>query len=176
MTPDLRLFADEAARRQLAFLLVGGYAVNAHGYSRKTFDIDFLIRQRDSNSWREVLSRMGYACVHEQITFSQYAAPDLPDIDLMRVNDETFDRLFSGSEARQVLGLEVHVPALEDLIAMKLHAAKHAAPHRRYKDLIDIFYLVDANKVDVSSDRFREMCEKYGTPEIYADILKAARK
>ena len=35
---------------------------------------------------------------------------------------------------------------------------------------------VDANKVDVVSERFREMCEKYATPEIYADILKAARK
>jgi len=176
MTPDLRLLADEAARRKISILLIGGYAVNAHGYSRKTFDIDFLTRARDSGAWREVLSRMGYTCAHEQTTFLQFTAPNLPDIDLMRVNDETFDRLFSESEARQLLGIEVRVPALEHLITLKLHAAKHAAPHRRYKDLLDIFYLVDVNKVDVSTDRFRQMCEKYGTHEIYADILKAARK
>lgn len=176
MTPDLRLLAEEAVRRQLPILLVGGYAVNAHGYSRKTFDIDFVIRNRDAEEWREVLARVGYTCAHEQTTFLQFAAPSLPDIDLMRVNDETFEKLLGESQVRQLLGIEVRVPALEHLLAMKVHAAKHAAPHRRYKDLLDIFYLVDVNKVDVSSDRFRTMCEKYGTPEIYADILKAARK
>ena len=42
MTFDFTKFADEAARRGLRFLLIGGYAVSAHGYSRKTFDVDFL--------------------------------------------------------------------------------------------------------------------------------------
>jgi len=73
-------------------------------------------------------------------------------------------------------GTETRVPALLHLMALKLHAAKDAAPHRRYKDLIDIFYLVDANKVDVLGEQFREMCERYGTPDLYEEILRAARK
>jgi len=43
MTFDFKKLVAEATARGLRFLLIGGYAVNAHGYSRKTFDIDFLI-------------------------------------------------------------------------------------------------------------------------------------
>ena len=62
------------------------------------------------------------------------------------------------------------------IAAIHQHAARDAAPHRRYKDLIDIFYLVDANRVDVLSASFREMCEQYGTTELYEEILRATRR
>ena len=68
------------------------------------------------------------------------------------------------------------MPSLDSLLALKIHAARHALPHRRHKDLIDIFALVDANTVDVTSDSFRELCHKYGTAELYADIIKASRR
>ena len=67
------------------------------------------------------------------------------------------------------------MPSLESLLALKLHAARHALPHRRHKDLMDIFALVEANGVDVTSDSFRQLCHKYGTAELYAEIIKAIR-
>jgi predicted nucleotidyltransferase len=175
MTPDLPSLNADAERRGLPFLIVGGYAVNAHGYSRKTFDIDLMIRRDDSSAWREVMAGIGYRCTHEQTSFLQFAAADMPQIDLLRVNEETFTQLLAASERRRIAGIEARVPSLEHLIALKLHAAKNAPSHRRYKDLIDIFYLVDVNKVDVSTDQFRQLCCKYGTAELYDEIRKTRK-
>ena len=132
----------------------------------------------DSETWRELLLTLDYRCAHEQTAFMQFEAAimDAPPLDLMRVSRETFEKLWQTSETRALAGTETRVPALLHLIALKLHAAKDAAPHRRYKDLIDIFYLVDANQVDVLSASFREVCEQYGTSELYEEILRATRR
>jgi hypothetical protein len=164
-----------ASERGLRFLLIGGHAVNAHGYSRKTFDLDLLICRDDSEAWRALMLNLGFECIHEQTAFLQFAAPDVPQVDLMRVNADTFEKLMATSEPRAALGLTIRIPALESLLALKLHAARHALPQRRHKDLIDIFALVEANGVDVSSDSFRQLCHKYGTTELYAEIIKATR-
>jgi len=165
-----------AAELGLRFLLIGGHAVSAHGYSRKTFDLDLLISRDDSEVWRALMIGLGFDCIHEQSAFFQFATVDMPQVDLMRVSPETFEKLLATSETRTALGVETRVPSLDSLLALKLHAARHALPHRRHKDLIDIFALVDANTVDVTSDSFRELCHKYGTAELYADIIKASRR
>ena len=41
-------------RQQVAYLLVGGYAVNIHGYSRGTGDLDIWIRPTADNVLRLV--------------------------------------------------------------------------------------------------------------------------
>lgn len=178
MNFDFKKFTEQASARGLRFLLIGGYAVSAHGYSRKTFDVDFLVCRDDSEAWRELLLALDYRCAHEQTAFMQFesASPNAPPLDLMRVSRETFETLFAASDIRSLAGTETRVPSLWHLIALKLHAARDAAPHRRYKDLIDIFYLVDANQVDVLSASFRELCEQYGTSELYEEILRATRR
>lgn len=175
MTSQFKAISIAAIERGLHFLLIGGHAVNAHGYSRRTFDLDLLICRDDSETWREVMVGLGFQCIHEQTAFFQFASPDVPQVDLMRVSAETFAKLLDTSESRIALGIETRVPSLENLLALKLHAARHALPHRRYKDLIDIFALVDANHVDVTSDSFRQLCNKYGTAELYAEIIRANR-
>ncbi len=178
MTFDFKKFSAVAAPRGLRFLLIGGYAVSAHGYSRKTFDVDFLVCRDDSEAWRELLRGLDYECEHEQAAFMQFTSrsAEAPPLDLMRVSRETFEKLFAASQPRRMSGADTRVPSLLHLIALKLHAARDAAPHRRYKDLVDIFYLVDANRVDVLSASFREMCEQYGTTELYEEILRATRR
>ena len=44
--PEEELFKKlsmEFERAKIPFLLIGGYAVNAYGYSRTTRDVDFMI-------------------------------------------------------------------------------------------------------------------------------------
>lgn len=43
---------DLLDRHKVRFLLVGGYAVNLHGYTRATQDIDFLIQPDQVNAQR----------------------------------------------------------------------------------------------------------------------------
>jgi predicted nucleotidyltransferase len=172
---QFQALAHAANDRGFRFLLIGGHAVNAYGYSRKTFDLDLAINRDDSEAWRELMLGLGYQCIHEQAAFIQFAATDIPQVDLMKVSKDTFEKLMETSEPRTALGIETRVPSLESLIAMKLHAARHSLPHRRHKDLMDIFALVEANNVDVTSDGFRQLCEKYGTAELYAEIVKSKR-
>ena len=35
----------------LRFLVIGGYAVAAHGHTRATFDVDFLVRRAEREAW-----------------------------------------------------------------------------------------------------------------------------
>lgn len=47
--PDfIRLGHREPALR---FLIIGGWAVGAHGYTRSTFDVDFIVFQNERDQW-----------------------------------------------------------------------------------------------------------------------------
>jgi hypothetical protein len=51
---------DAAAAADLDFLLIGGHAVNAHGFIRTTTDFDFLLASRDLRALSEILEIAGY--------------------------------------------------------------------------------------------------------------------
>ena len=65
------------------------------------------------------------------------------------------------------------VPALEHLIALKLHSMKHNPKLRENKDMPDIVELIKRNNVKVKSKEFKELCLKYGTEGFYKKILKS---
>jgi hypothetical protein len=49
---ELRDFVDLGQREpKLRALVIGGYAVAAHGYTRATFDVDFLVPRNDRQEW-----------------------------------------------------------------------------------------------------------------------------
>jgi hypothetical protein len=56
----------------LPYLVIGGYAVAAHGYSRLTFDIDILVRRVDKEVWHERCLKAGLRCIGRSNSFSQY--------------------------------------------------------------------------------------------------------
>ncbi|MFZ4695667.1 MAG: hypothetical protein ACOYMV_11125, partial [Verrucomicrobiia bacterium] len=62
----------EARSRGLNFLLIGGHAVNAHGYVRTTFDVDLLIADSQRSAWKILLTELGYTVRHEVDAFVQF--------------------------------------------------------------------------------------------------------
>lgn len=46
---------------RLRFLIIGGHAVNLHGYSRVTQDIDLLVCRDELAEWKKALERLGYS-------------------------------------------------------------------------------------------------------------------
>src|SRR5688500_968978 len=118
----------ELSREQdLPFLLIGGHAVNLFGYSRDTHDIDLLIRREQSPKWKEIILNMGYSVFKEEDNFVQFSpkrAPAAWPLDLMLVTNETFAKLFAASTERLENGVPFKVPAVEHLIALKLHVLK----------------------------------------------------
>ena len=159
---------------KLPFLIIGGIAIVAHGYQRDTIDLDYLVRQSDRPAWREVLKNLGYEIAHEHDRFDQFASTrGWIDLDVMYVNERTFDTMWTASESKNLGPADGRFPSLEHLIALKLHVLKQNIPHRMLGDMDDVINLLLANRVDLRQDKWRELFVKYGNPDLYEKIVRA---
>lgn len=132
----------ELQRQQVAYLLVGGYAVNIHGYSRGTGDMDIWIRPTTNNVLR--LTAAFEACGYEVEGLAAYA-PQVPTqglslrvidepfiLDVMtHINGVTFEDAYAHHKTYDLEGLEIHLIHRNDLVLNKLSSA-------REKDLADV--------------------------------------
>ena len=137
----LQSFADEKVR----FLLVGAYALAAHGYPRATMDIDIWVKPSPENADAvlRALGRFG-APLHDLTradleadgtVFQIGVAPRRIDL-ITTLSGLRFDEAFSRSVAVDIDGIEVHIPCVADLICNKRAAG-------RTKDLADAEALED---------------------------------
>src|SRR5688572_5586345 len=116
------IIAACAGGSRLAFLIVGGHAVIAHGYPRNTVDLDFLVRKADREDWTAELAKLGYQATHVHENFIQFSSSQgAIDVDLMLVNDATFDSMQAAAKDRGFGNTTAKIPSLEHLIALKLH-------------------------------------------------------
>jgi hypothetical protein len=162
-----------SAAQHLPFLVIGGHAVNVHGYSRVTQDLDILVASEQRSEWCAALEAKGFSLRHDGGAFLQMTAPEGCSwpLDLMLVNQRTFVEMQAASQEFEMGGRRCPVPSLDHLMALKLHVLKQGLSHRGYKDLMDVLSLVQENKLDVRGDNFRALCERYGNREIYERIV-----
>lgn len=157
----------------LRFLVIGGYAVAAHGHSRATFDVDFLVRRTDRDAWASRLLESGLVLFGETRAFAQFSQSGPGDgLDLMFVDESTFDPMWLASQERDFGEIRARVPCLDHLLALKLHALKQALPHRTGKDAEDVELLLRRNSIDLRQTRYEQLFLKYGTREIYETFLR----
>ncbi len=175
----IRLGHQEPALR---FLIIGGWAVGAHGYTRSTFDVDFIVRQNERDQWFVRLTAGGLKLFSESKTFAQFSQLAGGDgLDLMFVNDATFERMWQASEERLFGESQARVPCLDHLLALKLHALRQALPHRTSKDADDVEVFVRRNQLNLRNPRYEKLflkiaAEKCTTPSFAScEIRDAAR-
>ena len=146
-------FIALANKHKVRMLMVGGGAVNFHGYQRHSADVDFWIETTDENFKKLVLvfNEMGYEIddfpenvkLQQQNISIKFSPVDL-DLELITkfsVN-KTFEEAYNDSEETTVNGktfLKWNVLSLEDLITSKIKA-------NRAKDIFDIQQLREINK------------------------------
>ncbi|MEO7977185.1 MAG: nucleotidyl transferase AbiEii/AbiGii toxin family protein [Flavobacterium sp.] len=146
-------FISLANKHKVRMLMVGGGAVNFHGYQRHSADVDFWIETTEDNFRKLVLAfnEMGYEITDfpenvkkEQQNISIKFSPTDLDLELITkfsVN-KTFDEAYKDSEeviVNDKTFLKWNVLSLEDLITSKVKA-------NRAKDLLDIQQLREINK------------------------------
>ncbi|MCM8801450.1 MAG: nucleotidyltransferase family protein [Candidatus Omnitrophica bacterium] len=171
-----QLISDIAKNTGVSFILIGGFAVNYYKYTRQTADVDFLITKESFQKISGLLEAEGYKVDYSQEVFVRLISikePALMDIDFIFVDKDVFDKIAKDSQRVILADCEFKVPSLEHLIALKLHAVKYNPKLRLFKDLPDIVNLIRINNVDAKSEKFKELCLKYATPEIYQKILEA---
>jgi hypothetical protein len=177
-TPQENFFAAIlllSREQHLDFLLVGGNAVNAHGYQRTTFDIDLAIPDDQLHAWRKALEGMGYRMYFATEAFQRYQGmtdSNLFPVDLMLLSPETFSKLQKSSIPRQVGTVELPIPAALHLVAMKLHALRQPERARQGKDLPDVIGLIRCSQIDVQGNEFQAMVDKYADAPTRAALFR----
>jgi hypothetical protein len=63
---------EEAAKRQLDFLVIGGHAVISLGHQRMTMGLDFPVLASNKSGWEELFDRYSYRCFTEGNAFAQF--------------------------------------------------------------------------------------------------------
>lgn len=167
------LLSDLFAKEDISCVLIGGFAVNYYKVTRQTADIDFLITQDDFVKLLSPLQKEGYTQDYAQEVFVRLTTRKsyLMDLDFMFVDKETLDKIIKDGKEISIARQKFMIPSLEHLIALKLHAVKYNLKLRIFKDIPDIINLIRINKVDAKSEKFKELCLKYGTQELYQKIL-----
>jgi hypothetical protein len=87
--PEFTAFLSCAAKFQLRYMVIGGYAVNYYGYIRNTHDLDIWIAPTNENkrAFIEVLLCMGYSeneiSPLQREDFTQPFKADIGEIDVL---------------------------------------------------------------------------------------------
>lgn len=131
----LQCLADEKVK----FLLVGAYALAAHGYPRATLDIDVWVMPSPDNAEAvlKALRRFGTSMhgltasdlQQDDTIFQIGVAPRRIDI-ITGATGLQFEKAFTNSFAVDIEGIQVRIPSLDDLIRNKRASG-------RTKDLAD---------------------------------------
>lgn len=136
----LQLLLEE----QVDFILVGAYALGAHGYPRATGDIDIWVKADEANSKKiyQTLARFGVPLdqlnendfAGEGIIFQIGVAPRRIDI-ITQIDGVTYDEADEDKIVVEVEELKLTVLSLDKLIKNKMSTG-------REKDELDAKYLI----------------------------------
>jgi len=142
LNPDFRDFISALNQAEVDYILIGGYAVVLHGYSRTTGDMDIWVRPT-ANNYQKLVRAFGlfgmpvfdmtekkFLATEEYDVFSFGVPPTAIDI-LTTPKGLEFEEAFRNSSIYEFTNLSVRLIQYQDLII-----AKRAAGRNR--DLNDI--------------------------------------
>ena len=142
------------AEGQVQYVLVGGLAVQLHGYMRSTFDIDLVLAMNDENLVRFIAVAKRYGLVpsisvpidslrnanqieqwHREKGILAFALRE-PQVggsvvDILVRPNVPFEQLMANAVVGELLAQKIWIASIDDLIAMKRTA-------NRAKDQLDI--------------------------------------
>lgn len=171
----IREIAKRAGDAGIPFLVIGGYAVFAHGYVRATDDLDLIVQRGSRAQLGKLLGDMGMTVKNDAANFAQFDPRDEGgmDVDLMFVSEAVFGRLEQAAIKATLEGTPVRVVSLLHLIALKCHALQHSKSLRRLKDMDDLVQLILINRLDLDEPELRATIIKHGTAELYEKLRQA---
>jgi len=140
LNEDYRDILHALSEEKVRFILVGAYALAAHGYPRATMDIDIWVMPSPENAEAvlRALSRFG-APLHnltredllkDGTIFQIGVAPRRIDI-ITTASGLQFEPTYRNSISINIEGIEVRIPSIEDLILNKRSTG-------RTRDLADV--------------------------------------
>jgi len=138
----LQLLLEE----QVEFMLVGAYAMGAHGYPRATGDIDIWVEASKNNAPKVITALKKFGAPLAQISLEDFSqegtvfqigvTPRRIDI-ITKISGVTYQEAYQDKVTVNVEGLNIPLISLDKFVKNKLASG-------RDKDTIDVKYLMEA--------------------------------
>ena len=150
LNPDFHDILFEFCAAQVEFLLVGAYALAAHGLPRATGDIDLWVRSSPENAVRVMTALARFGAPMAQVSASDFSTPGIVyqigvaphRVDILTEIDGV--EFAEAWEAR----LEVQIEGMELSILGREHLVKNKRAAVRPKDLVDADWLESQKGAD----------------------------
>ena len=143
LNPDFKDMLSCLNDAEAEFIIVGAYALAAHGFPRATGDIDIFVRNSPENAPKVIRALTQFGAPMDNLSAQDFTAPDLMvqlgvepcRIDLITsIDGVTFAEAWQNKVEIELDGLRVFVLSKADLLKNKLAAG-------RAKDQGDIAWL-----------------------------------
>lgn len=124
--------------------MIGGVAVNAYAEPHITLDFDLVVAAADLPAVERALAK---SFDIERFTHSINVTSPESDLRVQIQTDPRYADFMSRASWRPVLGIEMRVAALADVLQSKIWAALHDGrrPMKRQKDIFDIARLIEVH-------------------------------
>ncbi len=128
MNPDFRDMLFALCEENAEFLVVGAYALAAHGYPRATGDLDLWIRRSEENANRVLRALKRFRAPHFDLSIEDLQTPDIGfqmsavprRIDILTsISGVEFDEAWPSRKPLQVEGKTVYVIGRAELLRNK---------------------------------------------------------
>lgn len=138
-------FLDSLNKAKVRFCVIGGLAVNAYTEPVVSLDLDIVVSARQLSKLTGLLPRAAKAR-----KFAHSLNIELPgsDVRIQVQTDERYQAFLRRARKKSVLGYEMPVAHLHDVLQGKIWAAldESRRPSKRQKDLADILRLIEYKK------------------------------
>jgi hypothetical protein len=152
----LRSLVDRLDQEGIPYAILGGMALNIHGFVRETVDVDVLMTKEALDRFRERFLGRGYAPVFQGARKSYRDAETGVRIDVITAGEfpgdgKPKDISFPDPSLVAIERGGIRVLPLEDLVGLKL-ASGLSAEHRRHIDLADVQRVIEELKLPLDFD------------------------
>ena len=138
-----REFIEHLNEKTVEYLLIGGYAMGAHGRIRSTADLDIFINATSDNANKMLLACSEYGIPEESLKKEMFLVPKMIGIGepplrieiLKKLDVIDFNYAYERAVKKKVDGLTINIISLDDLILLKRSAAKDRNSYRDVEDL-----------------------------------------
>jgi hypothetical protein len=139
----LQQFLDLLNETETAYCVIGGLAVNAYAEPVVSLDLDIVIA---ANSVDKLIRAAEKIFAVKEFPHSLNLKSPHSDLRIQIQTDSRYQSFVSRAEIRDVMGYEMKVALLEDVMQGKIwaYSDEERRKSKRQKDLADIFRMAEA--------------------------------
>jgi len=141
--PHFRDFIHQLNELAVEYLLIGGYAMGAHGHIRATTDLDIFINATNENAEKMIIACINYGIPKDSIQKDMFLIPRMIGIGepplrieiLKQLDIVNFEYAYQRAIKKTIDNIVVNIVSVDDLLLLKKSAIRDRSKSRDIDDL-----------------------------------------